>query len=65
MLPAKGQLVGQMDASRDQISLILVELTPRAQQDKSSTEIFTEIREITSDIPGVYVIADALQEGRQ
>lgn len=58
-----GQLVGQMDASRDQISLILVELTPRAQRDKSSTEIFTEIREITSDIPGVYIIADALQEG--
>ena len=26
-----GQLVGQMDASRDQISLILVELTPRAR----------------------------------
>ena len=58
-----GQLVGQMDASRDQISLILVELTPRAQRDKSSTDIVTEIREITSDIPGVYIIADALQEG--
>ena len=58
-----GQLVGQLDASRDQISLILVELVPRAERDKSSTEIFSEIREITSDIPGVYIIADALQEG--
>ena len=58
-----GQMFGQMDASRDQISLMLVQLTPRVERDKGSSEIFAEIRELTANMPGIYVIADILQEG--
>ena len=58
-----GQMFGQMDASRDQISLMLVQLTPRVERDKGSSEIFAEIRELTANMPGIYVIADIVQEG--
>ena len=58
-----GQLMGQRDASRDQISSFLIELHPRAKRDRSSLEIFAEIRELTKDIPGVYVTAASVEGG--
>ena len=58
-----GQMFGQMDASRDQISFMLVELTPRVERDMGSAEIFAKIRELTANMPGIYVIADMIEEG--
>jgi len=58
-----GQLIGQSDASRDQIAMFLIELYPRAQRDRGSDQVFAEIRELTADIPGVFVAADAVQTG--
>jgi multidrug efflux pump len=58
-----GQLMGQRDASRDQISSFLIELYPRSKRDRSSLEIFAEIRELTKDIPGVYVTAASVEGG--
>ena len=58
-----GQLMGQRDASRDQISSFLIELYPRVERDRSSVQIFSEIRAATSDIPGIYVTASAIEGG--
>lgn len=58
-----GQLMGQRDASRDQISSFLIELHPRAMRDRSSLEVFAEIRALTKDIPGVYVTAASVEGG--
>jgi len=58
-----GQLMGQRDASRDQISSFLIELFPRAQRDRSSKEVFAEIRSLTRGIPGVYVTAASVEGG--
>jgi len=58
-----GQLIGQRDASRDQIALFLIELYPRAQRERSSDEVFAHIRELTGNIPGIYVTAEAVQTG--
>ena len=58
-----GQLMGQRDASRDQISSYLIELLPRAERNRSSIEVFSEIRALTKDIPGVYVTAASVEGG--
>ena len=58
-----GQLVGQRDASRDQISSFLIELYPRAQRERSSVDLFSDIRALTSDIPGIYVTASTIEGG--
>ena len=58
-----GQLMGQRDASRDQISSYLIELLPRAERNRSSVEVFSEIRALTRDIPGVYVTAASVEGG--
>lgn len=58
-----GQLMGQRDASRDQISSFLIELHPRAKRERSSLEVFSEIRTLTKDIPGVYVTAASVEGG--
>ena len=58
-----GHFMGQRDASRDQISTFLIELYPRDKRDRSSVEAFAEIRALTSDIPGVYVTAKAIDGG--
>lgn len=58
-----GQLMGQRDASRDQISSFLIELYPRVERNRSSVAIFSEIRSATSDIPGIYVTASAIEGG--
>ena len=58
-----GQLMGQRDASRDQISSYLIELLPRAERSRSSVEVFSEIRALTKDIPGVYVTAASVEGG--
>ena len=58
-----GQLMGQRDASRDQISSYLIELLPRAERNRSSVEVFSEIRALTKDIPGVYVTAASVEGG--
>ena len=58
-----GQLMGQRDASRDQISSYLIELHPRAERTRSSIEAFAEIRALTKEIPGVYVTAASVEGG--
>jgi multidrug efflux pump len=58
-----GQLMGQRDASRDQISSYLIELHPRAQRNRSSAEVFAEIRALTKEIPGVYATAASVEGG--
>lgn len=58
-----GQLMGQRDASRDQISSYLIELHPRAERNRSSIETFAEIRALTQDIPGVFVTAASVEGG--
>jgi len=58
-----GQLMGQRDASRDQISSYLIELYPRAQRTRSSVEVFSEIRALTKEIPGVYITAASVEGG--
>lgn len=58
-----GQLMGQRDASRDQISSYLIELHPRAERDRSSAEVFAEIRALTKEIPGVYATAASVEGG--
>jgi multidrug efflux pump len=58
-----GQLMGQRDASRDQISSFLIELYPRAQRERSSVEVFSDIRTATEDIPGIYVSASSIEGG--
>jgi len=51
------------DVSRDEISSFLVELYPREQRDRGSTEIFQEIRQRTQSLPGVYVGAVEMETG--
>jgi len=58
-----GQLMGQRDASRDQISSYLIELHPRAERNRSSAEVFAEIRALTKEIPGVYATAASVEGG--
>jgi multidrug efflux pump len=58
-----GQLMGQRDASRDQISSYLIELHPRADRNRSSAEVFAEIRTLTKEIPGVYATAASVEGG--
>ena len=58
-----GQLMGQRDASRDQISSYLIELYPRAERTRSSAEVFAEIRALTKQIPGVYATAASVEGG--
>ena len=58
-----GQLMGQRDASRDQISSYLIELYPRAERNRSSAEVFAEIRALTKEIPGVYATAASVEGG--
>lgn len=58
-----GQLMGQRDASRDQISSYLIELHPRAERNRSSAEVFAEIRAMTKEIPGVYATAASVEGG--
>ena len=58
-----GQLMGQRDASRDQISSYLIELHPRADRNRSSAEVFAEIRALTKEIPGVYATAASVEGG--
>ena len=49
--------------SRDQISSFLLELHPRSERGRSSLEVFSEIRALTKDIPGVYVTAASVEGG--
>ncbi|MGB2115328.1 MAG: efflux RND transporter permease subunit [Porticoccaceae bacterium] len=58
-----GQLMGQRDASRDQISSYLIELHPRAERNRSSAEVFAEIRALTKEIPGVFATAASVEGG--
>ena len=58
-----GQLMGQRDASRDQISSYLIELYPRSERTRSSAEVFAEIRALTKQIPGVYATAASVEGG--
>ena len=58
-----GQLMGQRDASRDQISSYLIELYPRAERNRSSAEVFAEIRALTKEIPGVFATAASVEGG--
>ena len=58
-----GQLMGQRDASRDQISSFLIELHPRAERERGSVEVFADIRASTADIPGIYVSAATMEGG--
>jgi len=55
--------MGQRDASRDQISSYLIELHPRADRNRSSAEVFAEIRALTKEIPGVYATAASVEGG--
>ena len=58
-----GMAVYGADVSRDEISSFLVELYPREERDRGSKEIFEEIRERTSDMPGIYVGAAEIETG--
>jgi multidrug efflux pump len=51
------------DVSRDEISSFLVELYPREERTRGSTEIFEEIRQRTKSLPGVYVSAMEMETG--
>lgn len=51
------------DVSRDKISTFLVELSPRDQRDRSSMDVFSEIREKTNSLPGIYVSAGEMEFG--
>ena len=51
------------DVSRDEISSFLVELYPREERTRGSTEIFEEIRQRTKSLPGVYVGAMEMETG--
>jgi multidrug efflux pump len=56
-------LVLERGASRDKISSFLVELYPRAERARGSLEIFAEIRQRTSDMPGIYVTGKEVEGG--
>ena len=57
------QMVFKKDASRDQISSFLVELTSSSERAASSVEVFSEIRRVTADMPGILVTGKALDSG--
>ena len=56
-------LVLERGASRDKISSFLVELYPRGERARGSQEIFAEIRQRTSDMPGIYVTGKEIEGG--
>lgn len=58
-----GMVVYGTDVSRDEISSFLVELYPREERDRGSAEIFEEIRQRTSGLPGIYVGAAEIDSG--
>ena len=58
-----GMVMYGTDISRDEISSFLVELHPRAERDRGSTEVFEEIRQRTSGMPGIYVGAEEMETG--
>ena len=53
----------ERDSSRDKISSFLVELYPRAQRERGSLEIFSEIRQSTANMPGIYVTGKEVEAG--
>ncbi|MBT5578481.1 MAG: efflux RND transporter permease subunit [Porticoccaceae bacterium] len=58
-----GMMVFGTDVSRDKISSFLVELYPREERDRGSAEVFSEIRQRTQSLPGVYVTAVEMETG--
>lgn len=51
------------DVSRDKISSFLVELVPREDRERGSSEVFEEIRQRTQSLSGVYVTAAEMDSG--
>ena len=58
-----GMMVFGTDVSRDKISSFLVELYPREERARGSAEVFSEIRQRTQSLPGVYVTAVEMETG--
>lgn len=59
-----GNAIGSNQAkAKDQISNILVELNKATERDKSSFDIFDEIRQATSDMTGIIVSTEPVEGG--
>ncbi len=52
-------------AAKDEVANILVELHDPKSFDRSTREVFEEMREITRDIPGIYISAEVFEGGPQ
>jgi len=61
---SRGNGIGaNLEKAKDQISNILVELNKAAERSKSSFDIFSDIRQATSDMTGIIVSAEPVQGG--
>lgn len=52
-------------AAKDEVANILVELHDPKSFERSTREVFEEMREITRDIPGIYISAEVFEGGPQ
>lgn len=61
--PSAPQQFGARPPEKDQVGSMLVELEDPAVLPRSTFDIYAEMRDITRDMPGIFVSANALEDG--